>query len=149
VRHAVVAIGSLHEMFEHQTVMIDANKAFVLKEHNLAIKHLLIPLSSNGERRIDVCLITCILFICFCFEVHHILCMASMSYYWQLIDADHLRICKSAMPQEDRISDVAQRCCVKPCMTSGMEYFNMKYLVQRFIKIPMLHQRFLLEFLEG
>jgi hypothetical protein len=124
-------------MFGYQTVMIDANKAFVLKEYNLAIKHLLIPLSSNGERRIDVCLITCILFICF--EVHHILYMASMSYYRQLIDADHLRICKGAMPQEDRISDVAQSYCVKPCITSGMEYFNMKYLVQRFVKIPMLH----------
>jgi hypothetical protein len=79
VRHGVVAIGSLHEMFEHQTVMSDANKAFALKEYNLAIRHLLTPLPPNGERRIDVCLITCILFICF--EVHYILYMVSMSCY--------------------------------------------------------------------
>jgi len=131
VRHAVVAVGSLHEMFEHQTVMIDANKVFALKEYNLAIKHLLIPLPPNKKRRIDICLITCILFICF--EVHHILHMVSMSCYWQLLHADLLRICRGAMPQEDRISDVAQSYCVKPCMKSGMECFNTKFLVQKLV----------------
>jgi hypothetical protein len=79
VRHAVVAVGSLHEMFEHQIVMTDANKAFALKEYSLAIKDLLNPVSANGERRIDVCLITCILFICF--EVCNIFYRGSMSCY--------------------------------------------------------------------
>lgn len=113
-------------MFEHQTVMTDANKTFALEEYNLAIKHLLISLSLNGERRIDVCLITCILFICF--EVHHIFYMVSISRYWQLIDADLLRTSKGAMPQQDLISKAAQSYCVKPHMTSGMEHFNTKFL---------------------
>lgn len=75
VRHAVVAVGSLHELFQSQTVMTDTNKAFALEEYNLAIKDLLVPRLQGGERGVDVCLITCILFICF--EVRHILYMVS------------------------------------------------------------------------
>ncbi|KAK9781214.1 putative transcriptional regulatory protein [Seiridium cardinale] len=65
VRHAIVAIGSLHELIEHRTEVADINGTFALEHYNLAIKGLLVPLSLYGERGIDVCLITCILFICF------------------------------------------------------------------------------------
>jgi hypothetical protein len=68
VHHAIVAIGSLHELFEHQTALPDANRAFALKQYNLAIQDLLVPLSQNGQRGVDVCLISCVLFTCF--EVH-------------------------------------------------------------------------------
>ncbi|KAH8653927.1 hypothetical protein BGZ60DRAFT_533025 [Tricladium varicosporioides] len=65
VRHAVVAVGTLHELFERQTVMTDTSKAFALEQYNLAIKDLLFPQPQGGTRGVDVCLITCILFICF------------------------------------------------------------------------------------
>ncbi|KAK9426678.1 hypothetical protein SUNI508_00205 [Seiridium unicorne] len=65
VRHAIVAIGSLHELVEHRAEVDDINGTFALEHYNLAIKGLLVPLSLYGERGIDVCLITCILFICF------------------------------------------------------------------------------------
>jgi hypothetical protein len=71
VRHAIVAIGSLHELVEHQTGITDATRAFALEQYNLAIRELLLPLSQGGERRVDVCLISCILFTCF--EVRMIL----------------------------------------------------------------------------
>lgn len=74
VHHAVVAIGSCHEMAEHQAAIADANGAFALEQYNLAIRDLLVPLSQNGERGVDLCLISCILFACF--EVHSIVHIA-------------------------------------------------------------------------
>lgn len=65
VRHAIVAIGSLHELVERQTGITDATRAFALEQYNLAIRELLLPLSQGEERGIDVCLISCILFACF------------------------------------------------------------------------------------
>jgi hypothetical protein len=65
IRHAIVAIGSIHELFEHQTPILVANTAFALEQYNLAIRDLLVPLSRSGERDVDVCLISCILFTCF------------------------------------------------------------------------------------
>lgn len=45
--------------------MTGANGAFALEQYNIAIRDLLVPLSQNGERGIDLCLISCILFSCF------------------------------------------------------------------------------------
>ncbi|KAI1084144.1 hypothetical protein F5B20DRAFT_523817 [Whalleya microplaca] len=65
VRHAIVAIGSLHELLDLQGAMTDPNGAFALEQYNLAIRDLLVPLSQNGERGVDLCLMSCILFACF------------------------------------------------------------------------------------
>ncbi len=65
IRHAVVAIGSLHEQLERRTVVKEVDKIFALEQYNLAIRELLLPLSQTGERAVDVCLIACILFTCF------------------------------------------------------------------------------------
>jgi len=70
VRHAIVAIGSVHELREHQTATIDSDGSFALEQYNLAIRDLLAPLSHGGKQGVDVCLISCILFTCF--EVHTI-----------------------------------------------------------------------------
>lgn len=72
VRHAIVAIGSLHELFEHRTLIVDSQRAFALEQYSLAIRALLVPLSQRGERGVDVCLISCILFTCF--EVYTQVC---------------------------------------------------------------------------
>jgi hypothetical protein len=65
VRHAIVAIGSLHELSENQTALKDVDKSFALEQYNLAIRDLLLPLSKSGKRGVDVCLISCLLFTCF------------------------------------------------------------------------------------
>ncbi len=65
MRHAVIAIGSMHELLERGAVIKDVDKIFALDQYNLAIRELLLPLSRGGERGVDVCLISCILFICF------------------------------------------------------------------------------------
>lgn len=62
IRHAVVAIGSLHEQ---KTVGRDSGVRFALEQYNLAIRALLAPLSQNKEQGVDICLMTCILFACF------------------------------------------------------------------------------------
>jgi len=63
IRYAVIAIGSLHE----QKTSPDNNEqaTFALEHYNLAIQSLLAPLERNEEQAVDVCLINCILFICF------------------------------------------------------------------------------------
>ncbi|TAQ87008.1 hypothetical protein B7494_g4666 [Chlorociboria aeruginascens] len=48
IRHAAVAIGSLHQLFDHQTTILprfDPRKSFALEQYNLAIRDLLEPLS--------------------------------------------------------------------------------------------------------
>jgi hypothetical protein len=69
IRHAIVAIGSIHELFENESAIIDANRTFALEQYHLALRELLAPLSETGQRGVDVCLISCILFTCF--EVRH------------------------------------------------------------------------------
>ncbi|KAG9234779.1 hypothetical protein BJ875DRAFT_293666 [Amylocarpus encephaloides] len=64
VRHALVAIGSVHELSERQTAASDVSRAFALEQYNLAIRELLVAPSQGGERGVDVCLIACILFAC-------------------------------------------------------------------------------------
>lgn len=64
IRHAIVAIGSLHELFEHNVTMVQANRIFALEQYNLAISKLLVPITRSEDRGVDVCLISCILFTC-------------------------------------------------------------------------------------
>lgn len=65
IRYTIIAIGSLHELLERPSMIQHADKIFALEQYNLGMRHLLLPLSQNGERGIDVCLIACILFTCF------------------------------------------------------------------------------------
>ncbi|KAF7904949.1 uncharacterized protein EAF01_005471 [Botrytis porri] len=62
VRHALVALGAIHELSEQKTQISDIDKAFALEQYNFAIRDLLAPLSRNEERGVDVCLIACIIF---------------------------------------------------------------------------------------
>ncbi|KAI0970220.1 hypothetical protein F4678DRAFT_462447 [Xylaria arbuscula] len=69
VRHAVVAIGSRHELRHElgmqQTTKLDGVGVFALGQYNLAIKYLLGPPSGKGQRGVDIYLILSILFACF------------------------------------------------------------------------------------
>ncbi|KAI0428932.1 hypothetical protein F5Y09DRAFT_357297 [Xylaria sp. FL1042] len=65
VRHAIVAIGSRHELAKQQTEKIDAVEVFALGQYNLAIKNLLNPTASKDQRSTDIYLILSILFACF------------------------------------------------------------------------------------
>ncbi|KAM0172516.1 hypothetical protein ACHAPF_007395 [Botrytis cinerea] len=62
VRHAVVALGAIHELSEQKAQISDIDKAFALEQYNFAIRDLLAPLSRNEKRGVDVCLIACIIF---------------------------------------------------------------------------------------
>ncbi|CAG8971976.1 hypothetical protein HYALB_00003314 [Hymenoscyphus albidus] len=64
IRHGVVAIGSLHELFEHNAPIPQVNRIFALEQYNAAINKLLIPITRKEGRGVDVCLIACILFTC-------------------------------------------------------------------------------------
>lgn len=146
IRHAAIAIGSLHELVHYQTAMVpgsDAKKTFALEQYNLAIRDLLLPLFRSGERGVDVCLISCILFTCF--EVCPVFHMLLLSCCLPLIQAGCLRICTGTMPQQSLKSEVARSYCVKLCMTSGKEYFNTKCLDRKESWIHMLHWMSLLE----
>ncbi|KAI1366722.1 hypothetical protein F5Y08DRAFT_337309 [Xylaria arbuscula] len=65
VRHAVIAIGSRHELAMYQTGKGGVGGNFALGEYNLAIRHLLSPPHGGGPRGVDVYLIMSILFACF------------------------------------------------------------------------------------
>ena len=70
IRHAVLALGSLHERFEagdNSVVNPIWNKGdggFALEQYNRAIQQLVKPVS-DGQQAVDVCLIACVLFACF------------------------------------------------------------------------------------
>jgi hypothetical protein len=70
LRHAVIALGSLHERFEAgDTSVLRSNQdvvegGFALQQYNLAIRHLVSP-SIEVDQSIDVCLTSCVLFTCF------------------------------------------------------------------------------------
>jgi hypothetical protein len=71
IRHAIIALGALHERFEQDSglVMQSDTKAladdFALKSYNRAIRCLIEPLSHRGQQALDVCLISSVLFACF------------------------------------------------------------------------------------
>ena len=67
IRHAVLALGCLHEVFERSDKYIlkqNVGCKFALEQYNLAITHLVKP-AMKGQQAIDVCLIACMLFCCF------------------------------------------------------------------------------------
>lgn len=68
IRHITVALGSLHESFEHDAAPVHssqsaANGSFALRQY-LSAMHSLMP-TPNSSQPLDVCLISCILFACF------------------------------------------------------------------------------------
>lgn len=70
LRHAVLALGSLHERFEAGDMSVmnpiwdRGEGGFALKQYNQAIQQLIKP-ASEGHQAVDVCLIACLLFACF------------------------------------------------------------------------------------
>ena len=70
IRHAVLALGSLHERFEAgdrsvvNPIWDKTEGGFALKQYNYAIQQL-IKYTNEGQKAVDVCLIACILFACF------------------------------------------------------------------------------------
>lgn len=71
IRHAVIALGSLHEKFMEHGRMIVTSKPelsrddFPLREYTVAIQTLVRPLMDQKNQPVDVCLIACIIFTCF------------------------------------------------------------------------------------
>ncbi|KAJ5923252.1 hypothetical protein N7454_008497 [Penicillium verhagenii] len=69
IRHIIVALGSLHEHFEYDTGPRFASSAlavrnpFALRQYMRAMRCLMPSLDSSQP--IDVCLISCLLFVCF------------------------------------------------------------------------------------
>jgi len=69
IRHATIALGSLHERFEQDNGLVVQSNAtgwsddFALKHYNQAIKYLMEPISRKTQT-IDVCLIASVLFAC-------------------------------------------------------------------------------------
>lgn len=70
IRHAVLALGSLHERFEAgdrsvlSPIWGKGEGGFALKQYNQAIQQLVKP-ASQGQQSVDVCLVACLLFACF------------------------------------------------------------------------------------
>lgn len=70
IRHAVLALGSLHERFEAgdrsvlSPIWDRGEGGFALKQYNQAIHQVVKP-ASEGQQSVDVCLIACLLFACF------------------------------------------------------------------------------------
>ena len=70
IRHAVLALGSLHERFENEDQSLQKQTwsrdegGFALEHYNLAIQSLMNPVNC-GRLNIDVCLIACMLFCSF------------------------------------------------------------------------------------
>lgn len=70
IRHAIIALGSLHANFEQKDgTIIQGHTSrwtdhFALRNYSQAISMLVGPLSREGHREIDVCLICSILFAC-------------------------------------------------------------------------------------
>jgi hypothetical protein len=119
IRHAIVAIGSLHEVLEHRIVIKDADKVFAFEQYSLAMKELLLPLSQNGERAVDVCLIACILFTCF--EVWMSRFYAVIVSRYLFVYANFHRIYKGTMRWQELTSEVVQSSCVRSHITLGKE----------------------------
>ena len=84
IRHAVLALGSLHERFleEDQSLRKPTwsrdEGGFALEHYNLAIQSLMNPVNS-GRLNIDVCLIACMLFCSF--EVRYSMTTSSVAAF--------------------------------------------------------------------
>ena len=71
LKHAVIALASLHERFQKddQSILRSnddlAGGGFALQQYNKAIRHLIRPCEKNLKPRIDTSLVACVLFACF------------------------------------------------------------------------------------
>lgn len=69
VRHAVIALGSMHETMQHEDLELSktgkACNPFALQQCNKAIGHLNQYLCSNQQHSNEMLLISCAIFICF------------------------------------------------------------------------------------
>jgi hypothetical protein len=69
IRHAVIALGSLHETTQNKdSAVLKSGKAhnkFALQQCNKAITSLNQQLSLKGQQSIEVLLMSCVLFVCF------------------------------------------------------------------------------------
>ena len=71
IKHAVVALASLHERFENNDSSIlssnydIAQGSFSLKQYNRAIHCLIEPITAGGQQDLDTFLVACLLFACF------------------------------------------------------------------------------------
>jgi hypothetical protein len=65
VKHAVIALGALHETFE-QDRLESAEKDFAVSQYVRALELMVKPGSKKEKgMNVDVALITCVLFVCF------------------------------------------------------------------------------------
>ena len=77
IKHAVIALASLHERFEsNDNSILSSNDdiaqgGFALQQYNRAISCLIKPITAGGNQALDVSLVACILFACFevCYPV--------------------------------------------------------------------------------
>jgi hypothetical protein len=71
IRHAVIALGALHERFEAgDPLILRSNQdklegGFALQQYTTAIGRLIEPVSNSGQQALDIALTACILFTCF------------------------------------------------------------------------------------
>lgn len=71
IRHAVFALGSLHERFEMGDINVFASNldtaqgGLALRQYTRAINEVVTRSASKDSRSLDVCLIACVLFACF------------------------------------------------------------------------------------
>ena len=71
LRHAVFALGSLHERFEMGDMSVFASNldtvqgGLALLQYTQAINHVIKRSAQTDSRSLDVCLVACILFACF------------------------------------------------------------------------------------
>jgi hypothetical protein len=119
ILHAIVAIGSLHEVLERQTVIKGADKVFAFGQYSLAMKTLLVPLTQTGERGVDVCLIACILFTCF--EVWMSLFYTAIISRDLFVHANFRRAYKGTMHWQEPTSEVVRNSCVRSHISRGKE----------------------------
>ncbi|KAL2064216.1 hypothetical protein VTL71DRAFT_4710 [Oculimacula yallundae] len=70
ILHAVIALGSLHELYQDKKTVLSEGgepslkQQFALQQSNKAIGHLTKPSIINGSRSAEAILISCLLFIC-------------------------------------------------------------------------------------
>ncbi|KAL8709529.1 MAG: hypothetical protein Q9220_005771 [cf. Caloplaca sp. 1 TL-2023] len=71
IKHAVIALGSLHERFEQgDRSILKSNRdvmegGFALHQYTKAISHLVRPRKGNDKPPLDTSLVACVLFACF------------------------------------------------------------------------------------
>lgn len=75
IRHAILALGSLHERFEAGDPSVSRSNldkfhgGFALEQYTMAIGCLIDPVSIRHRQSLDIVLTACVLFTCF--EVRH------------------------------------------------------------------------------